>query len=123
MLNDLPMVRIVIDFLVLIVVACHAGFTLWDRRNKVTQDVIAGLRTEVSEQVSDLRGDLELRRRRVDETIEVLRSRVSDVPSHKDVAALYESINTLATTVNQLVGETKMQSDLLRMLINREVNK
>lgn len=123
MLNDLPLVRTIIDFLVLIVVACHAGFNLWDRRNKVTQEVIAALRAEVSEQLSELRGDLELRRRRVDENLEGLHRRVSDVPSHKDVASLYESINTLATTVNQLVGETKMQSDLLRMLINREVNK
>ncbi len=123
MLADLPMIRTVIDFLILIVVGCHAGFTLWDRRNKVTQDVIEGLRSEVDEKVSALRSDLDLRRRRVDDTIEGLKSRVSDVPTHKDIGALYESINTLASTVNQLGGETKMQSDLLRMLINSEVNK
>lgn len=44
-------------------------------------------------------------------------------PTHRDLAALYESINKLAMTVNQLVGESRTQSDLMRMLINREVSK
>lgn len=44
-------------------------------------------------------------------------------PTHKDIADMYDSINTLAGTVNQLVGETRLQSDLMRMLINREVSR
>jgi len=52
-----------------------------------------------------------------------LEGEVAGHPTHKDVAALYESINKLAATVNQLVGETRLQSDLMRMLINREVTK
>jgi hypothetical protein len=44
-------------------------------------------------------------------------------PTHKDVAMLYESINKLAATVNQLVGETKMQSDVMRMMMNTMVGK
>lgn len=57
-----------------------------------------------------------------DDRLRLIESSIGKQPTHKDIAALYESINTLATTVNQLVGETRMQSDLLRMLISREVN-
>lgn len=43
-------------------------------------------------------------------------------PTHRDIAALYESINRLAATVNQLVGETKHQSDCVRMMMATMVN-
>ncbi|WP_300335612.1 hypothetical protein [Accumulibacter sp.] len=43
-------------------------------------------------------------------------------PTHRDVGMLYESINKLASTVNQLVGETKMQSDVIRMMMNTMVS-
>lgn len=52
-----------------------------------------------------------------------LEAEVNGHPTHADVAALYDSINKLAATVNQLVGETRLQSDLMRMLINREVSR
>lgn len=57
------------------------------------------------------------------EKLSRLEAEIGGHPTHKDVAVLYESINKLAATVNQLVGETRLQSDLMRMLINREVSK
>jgi hypothetical protein len=56
------------------------------------------------------------------ERISRVETEVDGHPTHADVAALYASINSLAAIVNRLVGETQMQSDLLRMLINREVS-
>lgn len=50
-----------------------------------------------------------------------LEAAVAGNPTHRDVAALYESINQLGATVNQLVGDTRLLGDLMRMLINREV--
>lgn len=38
--------------------------------------------------------------------------------SRTELAALYESVNALAATVNQLVGETKLQSECLRLMMN-----
>lgn len=57
------------------------------------------------------------------EKISRLEAEIEGHPTHQDVSALYESINKLAATVNQLVGETRLQSDLMRMLINREVSR
>lgn len=72
--------------------------------------------------VSDSEDDMG-RIREISEKLSRLEAEVDGHPTHADVAALYDSINKLAATVNQLVGETRLQSDLMRMLINREVSK
>ncbi len=76
------------------------------------------LRQHVAESEDDMS-----RIREVSEKLSRLEAEVDGHPTHADVAALYDSINKLAATVNQLVGETRLQSDLMRMLINREVSK
>lgn len=76
------------------------------------------LRQHVAESEDDMS-----RIREVSDKLSRLEAEVEGHPTHADVAALYESINKLAATVNQLVGETRLQSDLMRMLINREVSK
>jgi len=40
-------------------------------------------------------------------------------PNHHDIAKVYESINALAATVNQLVGENRGQSDTLKLILNQ----
>lgn len=70
-----------------------------------------------------LEADITVRNERYEERLRLLETNLGKQPTHRDIAALYESLNTLASTVNQLVGETKLQSDLLRMLINREVQR
>ncbi|MBA4381818.1 MAG: hypothetical protein C0406_04560 [Sideroxydans sp.] len=40
-------------------------------------------------------------------------------PSHADIAKVYESINALSATVNQLVGENRGQSDTLKLILNQ----
>lgn len=44
-------------------------------------------------------------------------------PSHNDLAKVYESVNNLSATVNQLVGESRGQSDSLRLILNRLTEK
>lgn len=40
-------------------------------------------------------------------------------PNHADIAKVYESINQLSATVNQLVGENRGQSDTLKLILNQ----
>lgn len=44
-------------------------------------------------------------------------------PNHADLAKVQESINILAATVNQLVGENRGQSDTLRLILNQITEK
>lgn len=48
-----------------------------------------------------------------------LKAGADAAPSHADIAKVYESINELAATVNQLVGENRGQSDTLRLILNQ----
>lgn len=48
-----------------------------------------------------------------------LETAVAAAPSHEDLGKVYESIRELASTVNQLVGENRGQSDTLRLILNR----
>lgn len=52
-----------------------------------------------------------------------LESAVASAPDHDDLGKVYEAINTLAGTVNQLVGENRGQSDTLRLILNRITEK
>lgn len=116
MLDELHLVRTWIDFLILIVVGCHTGFTLWDRRNKVTQDVIAELRIDVSNKVSSLQGDLEIRRRRVDESLEILKSRVAEVPTRDDVIRLHDLIHENSQISSELRGAVQSVQNTVQMI-------
>ncbi len=55
--------------------------------------------------------------------ISQLESQLSNAPSHEDLSKMYESLNTLAQTVHQLVGENRGQSDTLRLILNRITQK
>lgn len=73
---------------------------------------------------------LQRRSDRTDEHVTALLSRVDKIesamiaaPTHADLARLYESVNQLAGTVNQLVGENRGQTDTLRLILNRITEK
>jgi hypothetical protein len=72
---DYQAIRFWIDIAILGWGFSVSGFVIWDRRNKVTQEAIAKFRGDVSAQVDSLRSDLDLRRRRVDEHIESMKTR------------------------------------------------
>ena len=67
--------------------------------------------------------ELAARVENVDRDLSALQSTVAAVPSHADLSKVYDSINTLAGTVHQLVGENRGQSDTLRLILNRITEK
>lgn len=107
--ESVNIVRQVIEFLMLLALA---GYTYLGDKDKVTMGRLEKLESTLVDKWEDH-----------SERISTLEAEVAGQPTHKDIATLYESINRLAATVNQLVGETKLQSDCLRMMINNMVNR
>lgn len=110
------------DWLLVISMVLHFAYTIWayiDRRNDKTNERIAALVGEVSTLTTDL---------------EKLKSTAETAPSHADLGRVYETIKAqgkaanetmsgLAATVNQLVGENRGQTDLLRLIFSRITEK
>ncbi|WP_234086773.1 hypothetical protein [Azonexus sp. R2A61] len=59
----------------------------------------------------------------LDKDVSSLEAVSTAAPNHADLAKVYESINSLAATVNQLVGENRGQSDTLRLILNQITQK
>ncbi|MBA3997059.1 MAG: hypothetical protein C0466_07800 [Candidatus Accumulibacter sp.] len=59
----------------------------------------------------------------LDKDVSSLKTAAGNAPNHSDLAKVYESINHLAATVNQLVGENRGQSDTLRLILNQIAQK
>lgn len=55
----------------------------------------------------------------VEQRISSLEATADAAPDHSDLAKVYDAINALAATVNQLVGENRGQSDTLRLILGR----
>lgn len=81
-------------------------------KNKATNERIAKLEEDLA---SKFEGHVQ--------RITKLETTASNAPSHADLAKMYESINNLAGTVNQLVGENRGQSDTLRLILNQITEK
>ena len=99
------------DVLLTISMLGHFSYTLWawiERRNDKTNEKIAALTAEVAALDSDMT---------------VLKASAEKAPNHADLGKVYESINGLAATVNQLVGENRGQTDTLRLILNRMTEK
>lgn len=87
------------------------GIGAWwylERRNDKTNDRI----TELADKVT-----------KMDLDVASLKSSTEAAPSHGDLANVYESINKLAATVNQLVGENRGQTDTLNLILNQIMQK
>ena len=59
----------------------------------------------------------------IDLDVSAIKVSLKTSPSHADLAKLYDSINALAGTVNQLVGENRGQTDTLRLILNQITQK
>ena len=68
-----------------------------------------------NERVTQLAGEVD----ELGKAVTSLRAGAEAAPNHADIAKVYESINDLAATVNQLVGENRGQSDTLRLILNQ----
>lgn len=99
------------DWLLLISMVLHFSRTVWDyvdKRNDKTNERIADLSRQVEQ---------------LDKDVGALKVGAESAPNHADLAKVYESVNQLAATVNQLVGENRGQSDTLRLILNQITQK
>lgn len=115
-LFDIATIRFWIDIFWLVWGVGTTAFVFIDRRNKVTQEAIVKLRTEVSQEVSTLRSDLDIRRRRVDETIEIMRSRLADTPTRIDLTRLNEVVSDVARVSNELRGTVHALQNTMQLI-------
>lgn len=76
-----------------------------------------------SDKTNDRVSELGQRLDAIDRDVSALQSTAQAAPTHADLARVYESLNTLAGTVNQLVGENRGQTDTLRLILNRITEK
>lgn len=74
---------------------------------------------KTNDRISELADKVEA----VDKDVAALKSAAVSAPNHADLAKVYESINGLASTVNQLVGENRGQTDTLRLILNHITQK
>jgi len=76
-----------------------------------------------SDKTNDRITELGLKVEAMDKDVSALKTSSETAPNHGDLARVYESINKLAATVNQLVGENRGQTDTLRLILNRITEK
>lgn len=91
------------------------GVTLYmylSNKNKATNDRINVLEKDIR----DKHGVLEHRVTSVESVLKV-------APDHDDLGKLYVALNKLSDTVNILVGENKVQSENLKMILNQIAQK
>lgn len=99
------------DWLLTISMLAHFGQTLYayiERRGDKTNERIGELASKVDQ---------------LDKDVTALKSAASTAPTHNDIGKVYESINGLSETVHQLVGESRGQSETLRIILNRIAQK
>lgn len=76
-----------------------------------------------SDKTNDRITDLAVKVDALDKDVSSLKTTAQNAPDHKDLAKVYESINGLSSTLNQLVGETRVQSDNLKLVLNQITQK
>lgn len=81
-------------------------------KNKATNERISELEDDFAEEIG---GHVQ--------RIAKLETTAINAPSHADLAKMYESINDLAKSVNQMLGETRGHSDTLRLIMNQITEK
>lgn len=120
---DYQAIRFWIDVAILGWAFSTSGFVIWDRRNKVTQDAIVKFRSEVDSQMSGLKAELETRRRRVDDHMENMRTRLSETPTRVDLSRLYEAIGNVSDVANQLQGTVNTLQNTMHMINQHLLDK
>lgn len=91
--------------------AVTSAIGIWlylERRNDKTNDRVSRLSSKVEQ---------------LDKDVAILKANGENAPSHNDLGNVYESIRAMEATVNQLVGENRNQTDMLRTIFNRMAEK
>jgi len=95
------------------VLTCAIGVWLYfDRRGDKTNERISSLQEAVD-------GRLDSNASRLAH----LEARVAGAPTHGDLSKVYDRLNNVAESVGRLEGETKTQSDLLRLILGRVADR
>lgn len=72
-----------------------------------------------NDRIGKLEDDIDSKFGTQGERISKMEATSEAAPDHHDIAKVYESLNSLAATVNQLVGENRGQSDTLKLILNQ----
>lgn len=85
-----------------------------------TRAVLNAQLLELEREFMNWRNDLPHRH---GERLSRLEATIKSMPSNEDLGKVYDTLNKLAGTVNQLVGENRGQSDTLRLILNQITQK
>ena len=105
---DAESVRVWLQGISMIGTAAIGVWLYLEKRSDKTNERVANLAVQVE---------------RMDKDLSALQQHAAGSPNHADLAKVYESINGLAATVHQLVGENRGQSDTLRLILNQITQK
>lgn len=95
------------DWLLTISMIGHFSYTVWgyiERRNDKTGERINVLSARVTE---------------LDADVSAMKAAAEAAPTHSDLANVHEKVNKTNEMVNQLVGENRSQTDLLRIIVGK----
>lgn len=81
------------------------------------------LKNVVQEQLTSIRQEFNNKYGALAERVSKLEGGQAKSPTHDDLSKVHASINLLAATVNQLVGEGRNQSESLKMILHRIAEK
>jgi len=76
-----------------------------------------------SDKTNDRVSELALRVEEIDRAVSSLQASAAAAPTHADLSKLHESVNELARVTHQLVGESRVHSDTLRLILNQITQK
>jgi len=105
---DIEVFKFGFQVLQFLITGALAVYVYLSNKDKVTNDRIGKLEEDIDSKITEQ-----------GQRIAKLETATESSPNHADIARVYESINTLAATVNQLVGENRGQSDTLKLILNQ----
>ncbi len=105
---DLELAKFLFQVLTFLMTGGIGIYVYLSNKDKVTNDRIGKLEEDIDENFTTY-----------SERIAKLETATDNAPNYTDIAKVYESLNTLAATVNQLVGENRGQSDTLKLILNQ----
>lgn len=76
-----------------------------------------------NERIAKLEEDLASKFESHVQRITTLEANAKSAPTHDDLAKMYERINGVADQLKELIGENRQQTDTLRLIQNRIIEK